>query len=113
LTGQPLTGTPIIAAGNGTVIKAGWDTGGYGNQTLIQHANGYVTSYNHQSAIAKGVVEGAKVKQGQVIGWIGSSGETTGPHLHYELIVNGNKVDPLRIRLARRPGFVRRSTCQV
>ena len=93
------TGTPIIAAGNGTVIKAGWDTGGYGNQTLVQHANGYVTSYNHQSAIAKGVVEGAKIRQGQVIGWIGSSGETTGPHLHYELIVNGNKVDPLRIRL--------------
>ena len=93
------TGTPIIAAGNGTVIKAGWDTGGYGRQTLIQHANGYVTSYNHQSAIAKNVFPGAQVRQGQVIGRIGSSGETTGPHLHYELIVNGNKVDPLRIRL--------------
>jgi murein DD-endopeptidase MepM/ murein hydrolase activator NlpD len=92
-------GTPIIAAGSGTVIKAGWDAGGYGNQTMIQHANGYVTSYNHQSAIAKGVVEGAKIKQGQVIGWIGSTGESTGPHLHYEMIVNGNKVDPLRIRL--------------
>ena len=92
-------GTPIIAAGNGVVEKAGWDSGGFGNQTLIRHANGYVSSYNHQSAIAKGVVPGAKVVQGQVIGFIGSTGLATGPHLHYELIVNGTKVDPLRIRL--------------
>ena len=92
-------GTPIIAAGNGIVEKAGWDSGGFGNQTLIRHANGYVSSYNHQSAIAKGVVPGAKVVQGQVIGFIGSTGLATGPHLHYELIVNGTKVDPLRIRL--------------
>ena len=92
-------GTPIIAAGNGTVLKAGWDRGGYGNQTLIQHPNGYVTSYNHQSAIAKGIREGAKVRQGQVIGWVGSTGQSTGPHLHYEVIVNGNKVDPQKIRL--------------
>jgi len=92
-------GTPIIAAGNGTVEKASWDSGGYGNQTLIRHANGYVSSYNHQSAIAKGVKPGAQVRQGQVIGWVGSTGLSTGPHLHYELIVNGNKVDPLKIRL--------------
>ncbi|MFP5077397.1 M23 family metallopeptidase [Rhizobium sp. YIM 134829] len=92
-------GTPIIAAGNGTVEKAGWDSGGYGNQTLIRHANGYVSSYNHQSAIAKGVKPGARVVQGQVIGWVGTTGLSTGPHLHYELIVNGNRVDPLRIRL--------------
>ncbi|WP_284727855.1 M23 family metallopeptidase [Sphingomonas psychrolutea] len=92
-------GTPIIASGNGTVEKAGWDTGGYGNQTLIRHANGYVTSYNHQSAIAKGVTPGAKVRQGQVIGYVGTTGLSTGPHLHYELIVNGTKVDPLRVRL--------------
>jgi murein DD-endopeptidase MepM/ murein hydrolase activator NlpD len=92
-------GTPIIAAGDGEVIKAGWDKGGYGNQTLIQHPNGYVTSYNHQSAIAKGVKEGAHVRQGQVIGWVGTTGQSTGPHLHYEVIVNGNKVDPQRIRL--------------
>ncbi|WEX76768.1 M23 family metallopeptidase [Sinorhizobium numidicum] len=92
-------GTPIIAAGNGVVEKAGWDSGGYGNQTLIRHANGYVSSYNHQSAIAKNVKPGAKVVQGQVIGWVGTTGLSTGPHLHYELIVNGNKVDPLRIRL--------------
>ncbi|MBB4294295.1 murein DD-endopeptidase MepM/ murein hydrolase activator NlpD [Rhizobium leguminosarum] len=92
-------GTAIIAAGNGTVEKAGWDSGGYGNQTIIRHANGYESSYNHQSAIAKGVIPGAKIRQGQVIGWVGTTGESTGPHLHYELIVNGTKVDPLRIRL--------------
>jgi len=92
-------GTPIIATGNGVVEKAGWDSGGYGNQTIVRHANGYESSYNHQSAIAKGVVPGAKVRQGQVIGWVGTTGESTGPHLHYEMIVNGTKVDPLRIRL--------------
>ena len=92
-------GTPIIAAGNGVVEKAGWDSGGYGNQTLVRHANGYVSSYNHQSAIAKGIKPGAKVRQGQVIGFVGTTGLSTGPHLHYEMIVNGNKVDPLKIRL--------------
>ncbi len=92
-------GTPIIAAGNGVVEKAGWDSGGYGNQTLIRHANGYVSSYNHQNAIAKGIKPGVKVRQGQVIGYVGSTGLSTGPHLHYELIVNGNKVDALKIRL--------------
>jgi murein DD-endopeptidase MepM/ murein hydrolase activator NlpD len=92
------TGTPIISAGNGTVEKAGW-AGGYGRQTIIRHANGYETSYNHQSRIAKGVVPGAKVRQGQVIGYVGSTGLSTGAHLHYELIVNGTKVDPMRVRL--------------
>ncbi|MAZ84697.1 MAG: peptidase M24 [Hoeflea sp.] len=92
-------GTPIIATGNGTVIKASWDSGGYGRQTLIKHANGYVSSYNHQSKIADGVVPGAKVRQGQVIGYVGSTGLSTGPHLHYELIVNGKKVDAMRVRL--------------
>jgi murein DD-endopeptidase MepM/ murein hydrolase activator NlpD len=92
-------GTPIIATGNGVVEKAGWDKGGYGNQTIIKHANGYETSYNHQSAIAKNVTPGAKVRQGQVIGWIGTTGLSTGPHLHYEMIVNGTRVDPLKIRL--------------
>ncbi len=92
-------GTPIIAAGNGVVEKAGWDRGGYGNQTLVRHANGYVSSYNHQSAIAKGIKPGTKVTQGQVIGYVGSTGLSTGPHLHYELVVNGTKVDPMKIRL--------------
>ncbi|WP_417426772.1 M23 family metallopeptidase [Hoeflea sp.] len=91
-------GTPIIASGNGVVQQAGW-SGGYGRQTIIRHANGYVSSYSHQNAIAKGIKPGVKVRQGQVIGYVGSTGLSTGPHLHYELIVNGNKVDAMRIRL--------------
>jgi murein DD-endopeptidase MepM/ murein hydrolase activator NlpD len=92
------TGTPILAAGSGVVEKAGW-AGGYGRQTIIRHPNGYETSYNHQSAIADWVKPGAKVRQGQVIGYVGASGLATGAHLHYELIVNGTKVDPMRVRL--------------
>ena len=91
-------GTPIIAAGSGVVEKAGW-SGGYGRQTVIRHANGYKSSYNHQSAIAKGVTEGVRVRQGQVIGYVGSTGLSNGNHLHYELMVNGKKVDPMRVRL--------------
>ncbi|WP_164754299.1 M23 family metallopeptidase [Mesorhizobium sp. M7A.F.Ca.US.008.03.1.1] len=92
------SGTPIIASGNGVVEKAGW-AGGYGNQTIIRHANGYETSYNHQKGFAEGVEPGASVRQGQVIGYVGTTGLSTGPHLHYELIVNGTKVDPMRVRL--------------
>jgi murein DD-endopeptidase MepM/ murein hydrolase activator NlpD len=91
-------GTPILAAGSGTVEKAGWSSG-YGKQTVIRHANGYETSYSHQNAIVDGVEPGARVRQGQVIGYVGSTGLSTGPHLHYELIVNGNKVDAMRVRL--------------
>ncbi|WP_292139981.1 M23 family metallopeptidase, partial [Mesorhizobium sp.] len=79
-------GTPIIAAGNGTVEKVGW-AGGYGKQIIIRHANGYETSYNHQSAFAKGIEPGVHVRQGQTIGFLGQTGLATGPHLHYELIV--------------------------
>ncbi len=92
------SGTPIIAAGNGVVDKAGW-AGGYGKQTIIRHANGYQTSYNHQSRIAAGIKPGARVRQGQVIGYVGSTGLSTGAHLHYELMVNKRKVDPMRVRL--------------
>jgi murein DD-endopeptidase MepM/ murein hydrolase activator NlpD len=91
-------GTPIIATGNGIVEKAGWASG-YGNQTIVRHANGYETSYNHQSAIVKSVREGARITQGQVIGYVGSTGSSTGAHLHYELIVNGTKVDSMKVRL--------------
>jgi murein DD-endopeptidase MepM/ murein hydrolase activator NlpD len=91
-------GTPIIAPGDGVVESAGWASG-YGQQTIIRHANGYRTSYNHQSGIAKGVVPGAAVRQGQVIGYVGSTGQSTGNHLHYEMIVNDRKVDPMRVRL--------------
>ncbi|MDX3805940.1 M23 family metallopeptidase [Bosea thiooxidans] len=93
-------GTPILAAGNGTVLKAGWSSG-YGKHTEIQHANGYVTTYSHQSNFATGIVPGAKVRQGQVIGYLGSTGLSTGPHLHYEVLVNGNFVNPLKIRVPR------------
>lgn len=93
-------GTPILAAGNGTVIKAEWDTG-YGRRTEIQHVNGYVTTYSHQSSFARGIQPGAKVRQGQVIGYIGTTGLSTGPHLHYELIVNDQFVDPMRIKLPK------------
>ncbi|MBS9722429.1 M23 family metallopeptidase [Tianweitania sp. BSSL-BM11] len=91
-------GTPIIAAGNG-VVESAERSSSFGNQTIIRHANGYETSYNHQNAFAPGVVKGAKVRQGQVIGYVGTTGLSTGPHLHYELIVNGTKVDPMRVRL--------------
>jgi murein DD-endopeptidase MepM/ murein hydrolase activator NlpD len=91
-------GTPIIAAGSGVIEKAGW-AGGYGRQTIIRHANGYESSYNHQSGIARGIAPGARVRQGQIIGYVGATGLATGNHLHYELLVNGNKVDPMRVRL--------------
>ncbi len=93
------TGTPIIAAGSGVVESAGWHSGGFGRHTVIRHANGYESTYSHQSRIANGVVPGARVSQGQVIGYVGSTGLSTGPHLHYELSVNGSKVDPMRVRL--------------
>lgn len=93
-------GSPILAAGNGVVVKAGW-AGGYGRQTILRHANGYRTSYNHQTAFAKGVKSGARVRQGQVIGYVGSTGLSTGPHLHYEVMVNGNRVNPMKIKLPR------------
>ncbi|CAA0105261.1 Uncharacterised protein [Starkeya nomas] len=94
------TGTPIYAAGNGTIKKAAW-TSGYGRRIEIQHANGYVTTYSHQSGFAKGIREGLRVRQGQLIGYVGSTGLSTGAHLHYEVLVNGRFVDPMRIRLPR------------
>lgn len=93
-------GTPIFAAGNGTVIKAARESG-YGNRVEIQHANGYVTTYNHMSGFARGITEGQRVRQGQVVGFLGMTGLATGPHLHYEVIVNGHFVDPMRVKLAR------------
>jgi murein DD-endopeptidase MepM/ murein hydrolase activator NlpD len=97
-------GTPIYAAGNGVIIKAGWD-GGYGRRVEIQHANGYVTAYNHMSSFGRAIVEGAHVVQGQTVGYLGDSGLATGPHLHYEVIINGNFVDPMAIKLPRTREF--------
>ena len=93
-------GTPIFSAGNGTVIKAGRESG-YGTRVEVQHANGYITTYNHMTGFARGITEGVRVRQGQVIGYLGMTGLATGPHLHYEVIVNGHFVDPMRVRLAR------------
>lgn len=93
-------GTPIVAAGNGIVEQAKWSRG-YGRYTIIRHANGYKTAYAHQSAFASGLAPGVRVRQGQIIGYVGSSGLSTGPHLHYEVIVNGNFVNPMRIRVPR------------
>ena len=92
------TGTPIYAAGNGVIEKEGWESG-YGKFILIRHANGYETAYGHMSAYAKGAHEGEHVRQGQVIGFIGSTGLSTGSHLHFEIRINDRFVDPMRIRL--------------
>ena len=84
-------GTQIVAAAAGTIIYAGW-LGGYGNVTLIDHGNGVATAYGHQSAI---FVTGGAVSQGQAIGAVGSTGNSTGPHLHFEVRINAAPVDPL------------------
>ena len=93
-------GTPIMAAGNGTVVKAGWDSG-YGRRVEIQHLNGYLTTYNHMSRFGRGIQDGTRVRQGQIIGYVGSTGLSTGAHLHYEVVVNGHLVDPMKIRMPR------------
>ena len=94
------SGTPIYASGNGLVDKVGWESG-YGKYVRIRHANGYETAYGHMTAYARGIDPGVRVRQGQVIGFVGSTGLSTGSHLHYEIMVNGRFVDPMRIRLPR------------
>ena len=92
------SGTPIMASGSGTVTRARW-CGGGGNCVKIKHNSSYETVYAHMKAFAKGIKEGRKVKQGQIIGYVGSTGLSTGPHLHYEVIVNGKKVNSQRLKL--------------
>jgi len=94
------TGTPILASGNGVVEEAGWK-GGYGRFVKLSHNNGYGTGYGHMSGFAKGIEKGSRVRQGQVIGYVGSTGMSTGPHLHYEVYINQVAVDPMRVRLPR------------
>jgi murein DD-endopeptidase MepM/ murein hydrolase activator NlpD len=94
------SGTPIYAAGNGVIEKEGWESG-YGKFILLRHNNGYETAYGHMSAYARGLEEGAHVRQGQVIGFVGSTGLSTGTHVHYEIRINGRFVDPMRIKLPR------------
>ena len=93
-------GTPIYASGNGTVEKVGWESG-YGKYVRLRHSNGYETAYGHMSAFARGLQSGTRVHQGQIIGYVGSTGLSTGAHLHYEIMVNGRFVDPMRIKLPR------------
>jgi murein DD-endopeptidase MepM/ murein hydrolase activator NlpD len=93
-------GTPIYASGNGTVEKAGWESG-YGKYIRLKHNNGYETAYGHMTAFARGMEPGVRVRQGQVIGFVGSTGQSTGPHVHYEILVNSRFVDPMRIKLPR------------
>jgi murein DD-endopeptidase MepM/ murein hydrolase activator NlpD len=93
-------GTPIYAAGNG-VIKQAARSSGYGNQIKIQHANGYETAYAHMTSFARGMKVGTRVRQGQLVGYVGSTGLSTGPHLHFEVLVNGRFVNPMRIKVPR------------
>ena len=94
-------GTPILAAGNGRIEAAKRHYSGYGNYVRIKHANGYKTAYAHMLRFAKGIRTGVKVRQGQIIGYVGSTGRSTGPHLHYEILVNNRHVNPMRIHVPR------------
>ncbi|MBD1133290.1 peptidoglycan DD-metalloendopeptidase family protein [Pelagibacterales bacterium SAG-MED08] len=91
-------GTPIMASGDGVVKKAGW-CGGGGNCVKIKHNSTYQTIYAHMSKFARGIKTGVRVKQGQTIGYVGSTGKSTGPHLHYEVLVNGKKVNSQKLKL--------------
>ena len=91
-------GTPIMASGDGIIKKAGW-CGGGGNCVKIKHNSTYQTVYAHMSKFARGIKPGVRVKQGQTIGYVGSTGKSTGPHLHYEVIVNGKKVNSQKLKL--------------
>ena len=92
------SGTPIMASGSGTITRARW-CGGGGNCVKIKHNSTYETIYAHMKAFAKGIKEGRKVRQGQIIGYVGSTGLSTGPHLHYEVLVNGKKVNSQKLKL--------------
>ena len=92
------SGTPIMASGAGKITRARW-CGGGGNCVKIKHNSTYETIYAHMKSFAKGIKEGKKVKQGQIIGYVGSTGMSTGPHLHYEVVVNGKKVNSQRLKL--------------
>ena len=91
-------GTPIMASGDGVIKKAGW-CGGGGNCVVIKHNTSYQTVYAHMSKFAKGVRSGVRIRQGQTIGYVGSTGKSTGPHLHYEVIFNGKKINSQRMKL--------------
>ena len=91
-------GTPVFAAGNGTIEYAGRN-GSYGKYIRIRHNNSYKTAYAHLNGYNKGIGKGVRVKQGEIIGYVGSTGRSTGPHLHYEVIFNGEKINPMKMKL--------------
>ena len=91
-------GTPVQSIGDGTVIAKGWDTKGGGNYVKIKHNSTYTTTYMHLSKFGKGIAQGVKVKQGQTIGYVGSTGASTGPHLDFRLQKNGTYIDPLKFK---------------
>lgn len=95
-------GTPISSIGNGTVVFKGWK-GGYGNLVEIRHSNNYKSRYGHLSRFAKGLYKGKKVKMGELIGYVGSTGLSTGPHLHFELHKNGAPINPFKVKIPRAP----------
>jgi murein DD-endopeptidase MepM/ murein hydrolase activator NlpD len=94
------SGTPIYAAGDGVISYYKWQSG-YGNKIEIEHVNGYETAYGHLSRFVDGLGPGSRVRQGQLIGYVGSTGQSTGPHLHFEIKINGNLVDPLSVKLPK------------
>jgi murein DD-endopeptidase MepM/ murein hydrolase activator NlpD len=91
-------GAPIKAAGNGVITKAGRN-GAYGRYVKIRHNSGYSTAYGHLSRYKKGIRSGKRVKQGEIIGYVGSTGRSTGPHLHFEIIRRGKMINPLSVKL--------------
>jgi murein DD-endopeptidase MepM/ murein hydrolase activator NlpD len=91
-------GTPIYAAGDGRIELAG-RKGGYGNYIRIRHNSEYSTAYGHMKRFAKGMGKGKRVRQGQIIGYVGNTGITSGPHLHYEILRGGAQVNPLKVRM--------------
>ena len=95
-------GTPISAAGDGTVVTAGY-SGGFGNRIVVRHANGYESSYGHLSAFKKGLRKGSIVSQGEIIGYVGSTGLSTGPHLDYRITLAGQPLNPLNMKLPNNP----------
>jgi murein DD-endopeptidase MepM/ murein hydrolase activator NlpD len=94
------SGTPVMAAGAGIIKQAQWENG-FGNFVLLDHGNGYATAYGHLSRFASGIRAGAHVRQGQVIAYSGATGLATGPHLHYEIRINGVQVNPATVKVAR------------
>ena len=91
-------GTPIMASGDGVITRARW-CGGGGNCIKIKHNSTYETIYAHMKSFAAGIKKGLRIKQGQIIGYVGSTGNSTGPHLHYEVVENGKKINSQKLKL--------------